>query len=243
MNYALRVVTPVVVLTAACSSGFHPPPARPAAERSAQAAASRMPGRAAAHRWPTRITPGIRCRRARRAKPATPRAGAPAVAEAGPTAGEQARPALEAFGRAPLAFEAHQTDADVYVSHTPAYTLHVGPGLRRHPAGQAHRQRQPGAHAPDRRQHGDQGERRRRPARHGELPDRQRPEPVAHRRRDLRRRSATKRSTRASTWSTTAPSAKSNTTSSSRPARARAASRSASTASTRSRSRTTATSS
>ena len=125
MNYALRVVTPVVVLTAACSSGFHPPPARPAAERSAQAAAPDPRAGAhhahahhAGHQMPTSAT----------AKPATPRPERTAVAEAREPAGGQARPALEAFGRAPLAFEAHQTDADVYVSRTPAYTLHVGPG-------------------------------------------------------------------------------------------------------------------
>ena len=43
-------------------------------------------------------------------------------------AGEKASPAIEAFGRAPLAFEAHQTDADVFVSRTPGYTVSVGPG-------------------------------------------------------------------------------------------------------------------
>ena len=71
----------------------------------------------AGHQMPTSAT----------AKPVAPRAGTPARPTPGAAAG-QARPALEAFGRAPLAFEAHQTDANVFVSHTPAYTLHVGPG-------------------------------------------------------------------------------------------------------------------
>jgi hypothetical protein len=125
MNYALRVITPVVVLTTACSSGFHPPPARPAAERSAQAVAQPAPDarahdahahHAGRHQMPTSAT--------WKPKPRPERTSAPK----GDTAGEQARPALEAFGRAPLAFEAHHTDADVYVSHTPAYTLRIGPG-------------------------------------------------------------------------------------------------------------------
>jgi hypothetical protein len=128
MNYALRVVTPVVVLTAACSSGFRPPLARTAAERPAQVSAQTDPGQTdpeagahhahahhAGHQMPTSAT----------RKPAGPRRERkPALGGAA----EQARPALEAFGRAPLAFEAHQTNANVFVSHTPAYTLHVGPG-------------------------------------------------------------------------------------------------------------------
>lgn len=123
MNYALRVLTPVVVLTAACSSGFRPPLARTAAERPEQAAQTDAKAGAhdahahhAGHQMPTSAT----------AKPVTPRVHKPAPA--GGTAAAQGRPALEAFGRAPLAFEAHQTDPNVFVSHTPAYTLHVGPG-------------------------------------------------------------------------------------------------------------------
>jgi Beta-propeller repeat len=129
MNYALRVVTPVVVLTAACSSGFRPQLARPAAERPAPAPAQTAAARTnpgarahdadahhAGHHMPTSAT----------SKPATPRLRKPAPGIG--TTAAQAKPVLEALGRAPLAFEAHQTDANVFVSHTPAYTLHVGPG-------------------------------------------------------------------------------------------------------------------
>jgi hypothetical protein len=125
MNYALRVVTPVVVLTAACSSGFHPPPVRPAAERSAQAAAP--DGQAGAHHAHAHHA-GHQMPTSAAAKPATPRPERRPSPKLATRTGDQARPALEAFGRAPLAFEAHHTDADVYVSRTPAYTLHVGPG-------------------------------------------------------------------------------------------------------------------
>ncbi len=125
MNYALRVVTPVVVLTAACSSGFRPPLARTAAERPAQAAQTDPAQTAgshhahehhAGHQMPTSATwKPSGPRRERRPAPVADAAARPA-------------PALEAFGQAPLAFEAHQTDPNVFVSHTLAYTLRVGPG-------------------------------------------------------------------------------------------------------------------
>jgi hypothetical protein len=125
MNYALRIVTPVVVLTAACSSGFRPPLARTAAERPAEAAAQTdakagahdAHAHHAGHQMPTSET----------WKPTGPRRERRPAPAPG-SAAKQAGPALEAFGRAPLAFEAHHTDANVFVSHTPAYTIHVGPG-------------------------------------------------------------------------------------------------------------------
>ncbi len=149
-----------------------------------------------------------------------------------PTGRRRPPPALEAFGRAPLAFEAHQTDPNVFVSHTPAYTLRVGPGyadiLPATPAGSGGqvRMRLIDANA------AIDGGCRIGPAEAmvnyivGNEPSQWRDLTVAHLREKIRFRG---RSTRASIWSTTALSAKSNTTPSSRPAPARAASRSAST--------------
>ena len=75
---------------------------------------------------PTRITPGIRCRRARR------EAVAPRGANAGPRRCPAAphRPARRskpsAVPRSPS--KRIRPTPNVFVSHTPAYTLHVGPG-------------------------------------------------------------------------------------------------------------------